>query len=74
MKEVVLRIDDAAFEKFMGMVSLCPMVEVVEIDEAAVMDGGAMAVRIREAIVSCYQRIVYHVSDKFVRHRYQRAF
>ena len=51
MKEVVLRIDDAAFEKFMGMVSLCPMVEVVEIDEAAVMDGGAMAVRIREAIV-----------------------
>jgi hypothetical protein len=51
MKEVVLRIDDAAFEKFMGMVSLCPTVEVVEIDEAAVMDGGAMAVRIREAIV-----------------------
>ena len=51
MKEVILRIDDAAFEKFMGMVSLCPTVEVVEIDEAAVMDGGAMAVRIREAIV-----------------------
>ena len=29
MKQVVLRIDDAAFEKFMGMVSLCPQVEVV---------------------------------------------
>ena len=51
MKEVILRIDDADFGKFMGMVSLCPTVEVVEIDEAAVMDGGAMAVRIREAIV-----------------------
>ena len=31
MKEIVLRIDDAAFEKFMGMVSLCPMVEVVNV-------------------------------------------
>ena len=31
MKQVVLRIDDAAFEKFMGMVSLCPMVEVVNV-------------------------------------------
>ena len=29
MKQVVLRIEDAAFEKFMGMVSLCPMVEMV---------------------------------------------
>lgn len=33
MKEVVLRIDDAAFEKFMGMVSLCPMVEVVSANQ-----------------------------------------
>ena len=31
MKQDVLRIDDAAFEKFMGMVSLCPMVEVVNV-------------------------------------------
>ena len=31
MKQVVLRIDDAAFEKFMGMVSLCPMVEVLNV-------------------------------------------
>jgi hypothetical protein len=30
MKQVVLRIDDAAFEKFMGMVSLCPQVEIDE--------------------------------------------
>ena len=51
MKEVVLRIDDAAFEKFMGMVSLCSQVEVVEIDEAAVMGHGQMALRIREAIL-----------------------
>ena len=31
MKQVVLRIDDAAFEKFMGMMSLCPMVEVLNV-------------------------------------------
>ncbi len=31
MKQVVLRIDDAAFERFMGMVSLCPQVEVLNV-------------------------------------------
>ena len=51
MKQVVLRIDDAAFEKFMGMVSLCPQVEVVTVDEAAVMCQGQLVVRIREAIM-----------------------
>ena len=51
MKQVVLRIDDAAFEKFMGMVSLCPQVEIVTVDEAAGMCQGQMAVRIREAIL-----------------------
>jgi hypothetical protein len=43
MKQVVLRIDDAAFEKFMGMVSLCPQVEVVNVcdtvDKKQTMDG-----------------------------------
>ena len=34
MKQVVLRIDDAAYEKFMGMVILCPMVEVVNVCQA----------------------------------------
>ena len=34
MKQVVLRIDDAAFEKFMGMVSLCPQVEVLNMCES----------------------------------------
>ena len=29
MKEIVLQIDDAAYEQFMGMVSLCPQIEVV---------------------------------------------
>ena len=51
MKEIVLRVDDSAFEKFMGFIQLCPSVEVVEVDEAAVPSEGAMAVRIREAIV-----------------------
>ena len=34
MKQVVLRIDDAAFERFMGMVSLCPQVEVLSVCES----------------------------------------
>ena len=51
MKQVVLRIGDAAFEKFMGMVSLCPQVEIVDVDESAVPTQGQLAVRIREAIM-----------------------
>lgn len=51
MKEVVLRIEDGALEDFLGMIRLCPSVEVVEIDEAAVMDGRQTAQRIREAIL-----------------------
>ena len=51
MKQVVLRIDDAAFEKFMGMVSLCPQVEVVNVcdtgDKKLTMDG-FVATAIRE--------------------------
>ena len=51
MKQVVLRIDDAAFEKFMGMVSLCPQVEVVNVcdtgDKKQTMDG-FVATAIRE--------------------------
>ena len=31
MKQVILKIDDSAYEKFMGMVSLCPQVEVVSV-------------------------------------------
>ena len=34
MKQVVLRIDDAAFEKVLGMVSLCPQVEVLNVCES----------------------------------------
>lgn len=51
MKQVTLRIDDAAFERFMGMVSLCPEVEVVCTEESVSMEQGTMAVRIRQAIV-----------------------
>ena len=36
-KEVVLLIEDSVYEKFMGMVSLCPQVEVV----SETMDGVA---------------------------------
>ena len=30
MRKVLLRIEDGAFEKFMGMVSLCPQIEVID--------------------------------------------
>ncbi len=51
MKEIVLRIEDAALEDFMALVRLCPSVEVVNVDEAAVMCQGQLATRIREAIM-----------------------
>ena len=31
MKQVILKVDDSAYEQFMGMVSLCPQVEVVSV-------------------------------------------
>ena len=51
MKEIVVRVDDAAFERLMGMLSLCPSVEVVEVNESAVLSIGPLAIRIRHAIV-----------------------
>ena len=51
MKEIVVRVDDAAFERLMGMLSLCPSVEVVEVDESAMLSSGPLAIRIRHAIV-----------------------
>ena len=46
-----MRVDDAAFERLMGMLSLCPSVEVVEVNETAVLSSGPLAIRIRHAIV-----------------------
>ena len=51
MKEIVVRVDDAAFERLMGMLSLCPSVEVVEVNESAMLSSGPLAIRIRHAIV-----------------------
>ena len=51
MKEILVRVDDAAFERLMGMLSLCPSVEVVEVNESAVLSSGPLAIRIRHAIV-----------------------
>lgn len=51
MKEIVVRVDDASFERLMGMLSLCPSVEVVEVNESAVLSSGPLAIRIRHAIV-----------------------
>ena len=51
MKQVVLRVEDDALEAFLGMVGLCPQVELVDVDVAAVPCEGAMAIRIRKAIV-----------------------
>ena len=38
MKQVVLQIEDSAFERFMGVVSLCPQVEVASQEE--ILDYG----------------------------------
>ena len=51
MKEVVLRIEDEALDYFQGMLKLCPSVEVVEVGESALLAGGSMGDRIREAIL-----------------------
>ena len=51
MKEIVVRVDDTAFERLMGMLSLCPSVEVFEVNESAVLSSGPLAIRIRHAIV-----------------------
>ena len=51
MKEIVLRIEDAAVEDFMALVRLCPSVEVEDVDEAAVPCESTMSERIREAII-----------------------
>jgi hypothetical protein len=43
MKQVILKIDDSVYEKFMGMVSLCPQVEVVSVcqtgEQKLTLDG-----------------------------------
>ena len=31
MRQIILNVEDAAYEQFMGMVALCPMVEVVNV-------------------------------------------
>ena len=51
MGQIILNVEDAAYEQFMGMVALCPMVEVVAVDESALLCQGTMAIRIREAIL-----------------------
>ena len=51
MKQILIEIDDEAYEKFMGMVSLCPAVKVVNANEhISVLDGRdvCMAEAIRE--------------------------
>lgn len=51
MKQILLEIEDSAYEQFMGMVGLCPSVKVVSVNEAAVIKEGWTAERIRHAIV-----------------------
>ena len=60
MKEIVVRVDDAAFERLMGMLSLCPSVEVVEVNESAVLSSGPLAIRIRHAIVQLREERLLH--------------
>ena len=58
MKQVVLRIDDAAYENFMGMVSLCPMVEVVAEGDLADTENDR-DLCMRQAIITLRQNKVF---------------
>ena len=49
MKEVLIHVEDCAYEKFMGMLSLCPQVEVV---------SEGVAIETREAIDLCVARAI----------------
>ena len=51
MKEVVLRIDDSAIEQFVNFIQLCPMVEVVSMDDTPVDMSGKMSERVQHAIL-----------------------
>ncbi len=77
MKQVVLRIEDSAFKRFMGMVSLCPQVEVctgdcnatlrskVEEQSPCAVDGSADEITRRVSLaIKALQR------NKTIRHLY----
>ena len=49
MKEIIIHVEDSAYEKFMGMLSLCPQVEVV---------SEGVAIETREAIDLCVARAI----------------
>jgi hypothetical protein len=49
MKEVIIHVEDCAYEKLMGMLSLCPQVEVV---------SEGVAIETREAIDLCVARAI----------------
>ena len=50
MKQIVLEIEDSAFEKFMGMIELCPQVSVVEERDMAIGGYVKMDERLKQAI------------------------
>ena len=66
MKQVVLRIEDSAFKRFMGMVSLCPQVEVCTGGQSpCALDGSADEITRRVSLaIKALQR------DKTIRHLY----
>jgi len=63
MKQVVLRIEDSAFERFMGIVSLCPQVEVASQDEIPDCGPDEITQRVTLAVKALQQ-------NKAIRHLY----
>ena len=57
MKEVTLRIDDSAFEKFMGLVSLCPNVKVLK-------DGDCIDTM--DAVDRCFASAIKEMAERKV--------
>ena len=64
MKQVVLRIEDSAFERFMGIVSLCPQVEVDSQDEIPDYGLDELTKRVALAIKTLQRnKVIRHLYD-----------
>ena len=64
MKQVVLRIEDSAFERFMGIVSLCPQVEVASLDGIPDYGLDELTKRVALAIKNLQRnKVIRHLYD-----------
>ena len=57
MKEILLRIEDSAYEQFMGLVQLCPMVELI---------GTGNCIETQDVIDKSFARAIIELRDRKV--------